>query len=88
MMGVNVSVLHKPSDEEMEDAGPRGKKRELIELSAVTTDDRGEYRAFGLKPGEYYIKATDMPDPPHILGPIDAMDWTIQREVGSQNAPL
>ncbi len=51
MVGVSVSVLHKPSDEEREEEGPRGKKLELTSVSSVTTDDRGEYRVFGLKPG-------------------------------------
>ena len=59
MIGVTVTVLHKPSEEELEDAGPRAKKLEMATASIGQTDDRGEYRIFGLKPGEYYLKATE-----------------------------
>jgi uncharacterized GH25 family protein len=52
MSEVNVTVLHKASEEELEDAGPRAKKIEMTTASVRQTDDRGEYRIFGLQPGE------------------------------------
>ena len=58
MIGVTVTVLHKPSEEELEDAGPRAKKIEMITASVRQTDDRSEYRIFGLKPCEYYSNVT------------------------------
>jgi protocatechuate 3,4-dioxygenase beta subunit len=63
MVNVTVSVLQRPSGEEIEEAGPRSKKRELLESSSAFTDDRGEYRVFGLKPGDYYIKAAETDSP-------------------------
>jgi hypothetical protein len=51
MIGVTITVLHKPS-EELEDAGPRAKKIEMITASVRQTDDRSVYRIFGLKPCE------------------------------------
>jgi protocatechuate 3,4-dioxygenase beta subunit len=60
MIGVNVAVLHKPDEEEREDFGPRTKKVEMTTASVRQTDDRGEYRIHGLKPGEYYVKATEV----------------------------
>ena len=59
MIGVTVTVLHKGSEEELEDAGPLAKKIEMTTASVRQADDRGEYRIFGLKPGEYHLKATE-----------------------------
>ncbi|HEX6323749.1 MAG TPA: carboxypeptidase-like regulatory domain-containing protein [Vicinamibacterales bacterium] len=36
-----------------------GDRRELIPVAEIITDDRGEYRLFGLPPGQYYITAVD-----------------------------
>ena len=82
-----VSILQKASAEEIEEAGPRGKNRELLESSSATTDDRGEYRVFGLKPGDYYIKAAETGSP---RGQVvwDGTEWMIRQELGSQYAPL
>jgi protocatechuate 3,4-dioxygenase beta subunit len=33
-------------------------KRQLLPYGGATTDDRGQYRIFGLAPGRYYISAT------------------------------
>jgi len=33
--------------------------RQLMPAGSAQTDDRGEYRIFGLQPGRYYISATD-----------------------------
>jgi 5-hydroxyisourate hydrolase-like protein (transthyretin family) len=61
MDGVMVTALRKVTAEEKEDWGPRTTKVQMTAVSSAVTDDRGEYRIFGLKPGEYYLKAgTDM----------------------------
>ncbi len=39
---------------------PRGK--ELQRVGGATTNDLGEYRAYGLTPGKYYVSATIPPD--------------------------
>jgi hypothetical protein len=36
-----------------------GDRRELIPAAEIITDDLGEYRLFGLPPGQYYITAAD-----------------------------
>lgn len=89
MMNVNVSVLHKPSDEEREEEGPLGKKLEMTAVSTVVTDDRGEYRIYGLKPGEYFVKAVETSESGMMFGPMqDSSDETVLRELGSQFAPV
>jgi protocatechuate 3,4-dioxygenase beta subunit len=88
MMGVNVSVLHKPSEEELEDAGPRRKKVELTMVSGGQTDDRGEYRIFNIEPGEYYVKAADTAERWGIGGMTEpVIDWRLKEELGSLFAP-
>ncbi len=89
MIGVNVTVLHKPSEEELEDAGPRAKKAEMTITSAGHTDDRGEYRIFGLKPGEYYLKAIETTNDP-FMGQNSAMgqERMVLQALGSQFAPM
>lgn len=36
-----------------------GDRRELVTAAEIITNDRGEYRLFGLPPGQYYITAAD-----------------------------
>jgi len=89
MMGVSVSVLHKPTEEEREDEGPRGKKLEMISVSTVPTDDRGQYRIFGLKPGEYFVKAVETTDLQSFYGQLpEGSDAIVLRELGGQFAPV
>ncbi len=57
MMGVYVSALRKPTEEETEESSHRSKREHLLQSASAVTDDRGEYRVFGLKPGGYYLKA-------------------------------
>jgi|SRR5271166_2954734 len=85
MMGVTVSVLRRLTEEELEDAGPRARKQELNPVSVGTTDDRGEYRIYGLKPGEYYIKAAETGEFPPFGGAGEAgSSWMAMHETGSQ----
>jgi protocatechuate 3,4-dioxygenase beta subunit len=89
MMNVSVSILHKPSDEKREQEGPRGKKLEMTSVSTVVTDDRGEYRIYGLKPGEYFVKAVETCEGAMFFGQTqDDLDAMVLREVGSQFAPV
>ena len=89
MIGVSVSVLQKPSEEELEDALPHGKKLELTMASGGPTDDRGEYRMFNLKPGDYYVKATDTAERWGKEGTMDSdNNWWVRQETGSLFAPL
>ena len=89
MTGVSVSVLRQISAEDAEDAGPRSGRRELYSVSVGVTDDRGEYRIFGIKPGEYYVKAAETADAQDLGGPMNSgNDWIVLEELGSQYAPL
>jgi hypothetical protein len=36
----------------------QGEKRQLSDVGTSTTNDRGEYRIWGLPPGKYYVRAT------------------------------
>lgn len=36
----------------------QGDKRQLADVGTSTTNDRGEYRIWGLAPGKYYVRAT------------------------------
>jgi hypothetical protein len=54
------------------------------------TDDRGEYRIFGLKPGEYYVKASES-DTAGLSGMVsedDGMNWITRNGLGTQYAPV
>jgi len=43
--------------------GPAGAlQKMLLPVTGITTDDRGEYRVFGLLPGRYYLVAGYQPD--------------------------
>jgi protocatechuate 3,4-dioxygenase beta subunit len=91
MLGVYVSALRKLTAEEIEDSSRRSKRESLLQSSGTVTDDRGEYRIFGLKPGEYYLKATENPDEASMFNrgmDTDLTDYELVREMASQYAPL
>ncbi len=61
---VEIIALRKPGEDEMEEGRfAFFRKSELRAVSSAQTDDRGQYRIFGLKPGDYYIEATDSYEP-------------------------
>jgi protocatechuate 3,4-dioxygenase beta subunit len=90
MARVTVTALRKLTAEEKEDWGPQGSKQQLTSSSAAVTDDRGEYRIFGLKPGEYYVKAAESDEPGFfgLWGEDESMSWTIRTTLGSRYAPV
>jgi hypothetical protein len=85
MSRVQVIALRGPSEEEIED-GDRSTSRRLHAVSSAQTDDRGQYRIFGLKPGEYYIKGTDSFEPDRNMV-VDQSYW-LQQELGSEYAAM
>jgi hypothetical protein len=85
MSRVQVVALRGPSEEEIEDEG-RSTSRKLRAVSSAQTDDRGQYRIFGLKPGEYYVKATDSFEPDRN-GQVGVGYW-VQQDLGSEYAPI
>lgn len=90
MARVAVTALRKLTAEEKEDWGPQAGKQQFTASNAALTDDRGEYRIFGLKPGEYYVKAaeSDMPAFFGMSGEDDSMSWSVRAALGNQYAPV
>ena len=85
-----VMALRAPSEDEKEDEGRLSLGRpefgpELRPVASVQTDDRGQYRIFGLKPGDYFIRAENSFEPDNDIH-IDESFWVQQLE-GSEYAP-
>jgi protocatechuate 3,4-dioxygenase beta subunit len=87
MANIQVVALQRPSEEERED-NPWLGHRELSAATGGQTDDRGQYRLFGLKPGEYYIRAIDQFMPTTIMMGVASDDWALHESLGSQYAPV
>jgi hypothetical protein len=86
MVSAQVVALQRPSEEELEGEGrSASRKWRLQPVSSAQTDDRGQYRIFGLTPGEYYLKAVDSSEPdPNTL--VHEASW-IRDLLGSEYAP-
>ena len=85
MTGVQVAALRRPTEEEKEEEDPSPRhKREFRSVATSPTDDRGQYRIFGLKPGEYYIRATDSGE----SGNASQLGQMVRETLGSEYAPL
>jgi len=66
LVHLRLLAMYKPTDEEViEEDLSESQRQEPSWASAAYTDDRGQYRIFGLKPGEYYVQATDSLEPDH-----------------------
>ncbi|MGA8308847.1 MAG: carboxypeptidase-like regulatory domain-containing protein [Terriglobales bacterium] len=83
---IKVTALRKVSTKEMEDAGSRNPKEQLMDASTALTDDRGEYRLFEMMPGEYYVRAAESES--FGLGAEDGLNWVTRESLGSQYAPV
>jgi len=86
MAGIQVVALRRPNEAEMEENSWRSRREELRPATGGQTDDRGQYRLYGLKPGEYYIRAVDEFVPPIMNLPSD--EWELRESLGSQYAPV
>ena len=85
MVRIQVVALRAPNDEEMEDEElPISKKQKLVAVFSTLTDDRGQYRIFGLKPGEYFIQVTDSLQPDPVGGWEES--YQVQEFLGSEYA--
>jgi Carboxypeptidase regulatory-like domain len=84
---IQVVALRRPTEEEREDdKGPLVfRHRDLRSAGSARTDDRGQYRIFGLRPGEYYLRATDNAEPPR--GPVED-EYFIRESLGTEYAPV
>ena len=66
-------------------------KEQFMASTGAVTDDRGQYRIFGLKPGEYYLKAAESDYArPSSAGRVmtDDLNWTPAPHLGNQYAPV
>ncbi|HKW26083.1 MAG TPA: carboxypeptidase-like regulatory domain-containing protein, partial [Terriglobales bacterium] len=65
MAGIRVMALRRPTEDEQEEEESFGsrKQEQLLPAGTAFTDDRGQYRIFGMKPGEYYLQATESLQP-------------------------
>lgn len=86
MAGIQVVALRRPNEDEREEDVWDFRRQELRAVAGGQTDDRGQYRLYGLKPGEYYIRAIDEFIPPMINLPTD--EWEVRESMGSQYAPV
>lgn len=92
MQGVAVSALRKETADEREESGLRRKNDPLMQSAGDVTNDRGEYRVFGLKAGEYYLRASQSDET--WVGRYGGIDWDpmdsqlIREAGGPQYAPL
>jgi len=89
MQRVQVVALRRPTEEETEDEEdlPRRHKIQMQSVASAESDDRGQYRIFGLKPGEYYIRADDSPQPPVGPIPVEETFW-VNQSLGSEYGSL
>ena len=85
LIRILVRALRKPNEDEMVEG--RSQKLELVPAGGARTDDRGQYRIFGLNPGDYYVVAMQSFEPDHDdMG--NGRDFWLDQSVGEQYAPL
>jgi len=85
MENIQVVALRRPTEDEIEQYWWL-RQKQLTPAAAVQTDDRGEFRLFDLKPGEYFVRAEDQFFPSNSVD--FSNDWTIRESMGSQYAPV
>jgi protocatechuate 3,4-dioxygenase beta subunit len=84
---IQVVALRRTTDEEMEDSKDSPSRgQELRPAGIAQTDDRGQYRIFGLKAGEYYIKAVDQYEP--MFNIALSSEFEMREALGTQYAPV
>ena len=87
MAGIQVVALHRPTEDELEEHPWHQNHQELSPVAGSQTDDRGQYRLYGLKPGEYYIRAVDHFEPSTINAQSED-EWQLREALGSEFAPV
>jgi protocatechuate 3,4-dioxygenase beta subunit len=85
---VQVVALRRPTEEELEDLKVvSSRSQETLPAGMAQTDDRGQYRIFGLRAGEYYIKAVDQYEPMFQMFQM-GHESVVREALGSQYAPV
>jgi len=88
MAGIQVMALRRPSEDEIEDEDPAAarKQDQMVPANSAQTDDRGQYRIFGLEPGDYYLKATEsLQSPMYLAG---GEEYFALQSLGVEYAPV
>jgi protocatechuate 3,4-dioxygenase beta subunit len=90
MAGIRVMALRRPTEdeqeaEEEESCGSR-KQDQLMPAGSASTDDRGQYRIFGLKPGDYYLQATESLQPSEDSP--GGQDYFVRQSLGAEFATV
>jgi Carboxypeptidase regulatory-like domain len=87
MIDVQVVALRKPTEEDADEEDSfAARQPRPIPVASAQTDDRGQYRLFGLEPGEYFIRAADSFDPGRGLQV--GKDYWAREALGTQYAPM
>jgi hypothetical protein len=90
MQNIQVVALRRPTEEETEDEDePVERKLQVEVVGAAESDDRGQYRIFGLKSGEYFVRPEDTAQPPNGIA-VDQSFWikqTLGSDLGSMYFP-
>lgn len=82
MERIQVFALRRPTEEDTEDEEtPVQHKIQAEPVASSESDDRGQYRIFGLKPGEYFVLAEDTADPQN--GVVADSSFWIKQTLGS-----
>ncbi len=87
---VAVMALRRPTEEDTEDDEMPQHKIQAQPVAAAETDDRGQYRIFGLKPGEYFVRADDNSEFHDYAIPVGESYWvkqTLGSDIGSVYFP-
>lgn len=88
MQRIEVVALRRPSEQDQEDDDePRRQKVQDEPVASAVSDDRGQYRIFGLKPGEYFVRAADSFMPMGGPVPLDESVWLLHK-LGSEYAAV
>ena len=86
MQNIQVVALRRPTEDETEDEDAPVHKIQAEGVGTAESDDRGQYRIFGLKPGEYFVRAEDTAEPRNGV-PLDQSFW-VKQTLGSDLASV
>lgn len=88
MAGIRVMALRRPTEDEQEaeENDGSGKQDQLMPAGSARTDDRGQYRIFGLKPGDYYLQAIESLQPPEDSP--GGQEYFARQALGAEFAPV
>jgi len=83
IVGVPVTAERRETEEERDEEGPVSASHpELAAEKTTITDDRGEYRLFGLRSTEYYVQVGGLAEPDRTGG--DGSSYWVEQALGSE----